>query len=232
MDIYFSVDDVFGSFLWLEKTNAKTIYESFVFSTLKGLHEKYGISIDAYCIYRIGNRSLSDVSDRWKSEFCQCGDWLRFGFHSFTDETNYNESSSEEIQTHYEIMKHEINRITGCDCMADMIRLHYFSGNKTVARTLRNLGVHVLLTADDDRKSYGLQEKELSELNRTGTYYDKETDMMYYRTDFRVENMENDCYEVPTVNNGRLCFFTHEPLLGRRDIVTRINDVLTKTVGE
>ena len=232
MDIHFSVDDVFGAFLWLEKTNAESIYDSFVFSALKALHERYGISIDAYCIYKIGDRSLADVSDKWKDEFLQNEDWLRFGFHALTDDSNYTEMSPEEIERHYRIMEYDIKRITGCENLSEIIRLHYFSGNKATSQKLRALGIRALLTADDDRISYGLAEDEVSQLSEKGVYYDPEIDMTYYRTAFRIEKMDGDYCKSMYERFEKLCFFTHEPLLNDHNIIARINEVLDKTVGE
>lgn len=65
MRVHFSVDDIFGSLKWLTKNQkeVKDIYASFVFSTLKELHEKYGIKVTLYCLYSDGEWCLEDISD-------------------------------------------------------------------------------------------------------------------------------------------------------------------------
>lgn len=130
MNVHFSVDDVLKSFGYLERINAVSIYESFVFSTLRDIHVRYNIPIDVYCMYKSGDCILSNISDRWKRELYETRDWLRFGFHAYSDDSNYNYVTEKEFEKQYTDFSREIKRITGQEELSEIIRLHYFSGNK------------------------------------------------------------------------------------------------------
>lgn len=232
MKIHFSIDDVLKSFCWLERTNATSIYESFVFSTLKDIHMRYNIPIDVYCMYQIGESSICEVSDRWRTEFEEAGKWLNFGFHAYKEDSNYNNASAKEVERQYKLVEKEIKRITGCKELADTVRLHYFSGNENVTLKLRELGVKALLCADDDRVSYGISQNVLKEC---GEWYDPKSDMIFLRTDFRVENtLELDVESVlkKAQNNEHIIFFTHEPLLRDEKILKRIYEILDMIEGD
>lgn len=229
VEINFSVDDVIGAFCWLERTNAQTIYESFVFNVLRDIHIRYGIKIDAYCIVKNNDKSLYNVSDKWIDEFKEAESWLRFGFHSYDMNSNYNNSFGEEILNEYRTFENEIKRITGHEKCSDMVRLHYFSGNRDVMYCLRKCGIKTFLTADDDRVSYGLDENAINSLNSCGKWRDDNDDIEYIKTDFRIEHvLDKSSQEIinSLVNKNPVNFFTHESFLNNDDIISKIYDFI------
>lgn len=231
MNIHFSVDDIFGSFMYLKKTNAKTIYDSFVFKTLRELHDEFAITISAYCLYSIEGRCLTEIPDQWKTELQMVENWLSFGFHGLHENSNYNNQSGSQIKEDYQKLEKEIKRITSHTQLSRIIRLHYFSGNKEVIRALKECGVAGLLAADDDRISYGLDRAVNAELRMNGCLHDRETEMDFFRTDFRVENIDEDgvsplIQEIKAQN--RVVFFTHEHYLGNERVVKNIKEILRK----
>lgn len=227
MRVHFSVDDIFGSLKWLTKNKreVKDIYDSFVFSILKELHEKYGIKVTLYCLYSDGEWCLEDISDEWKSEFEKNSDWLKFGFHCFNGEINYNQYRGGDIAVQYQKFIKQMVRIVGENSIANVLRLHYFSGNEEVVRTLRNQGIRGLLCADDDRISYGLSKTDNQIVIEKGYFYDEKLDCEFYRTDFRVEKIADDFVEIRDIieaERQRITFFTHEANLKDENIRKKI----------
>lgn len=235
MDIHFSIDDVIGAFDWLERTQADSIYDSFVFSNLRNIHNEFGIPMDAYCICETSTKNLHSVSDKWKDEFMQAEEWLKFGFHAFSDVSDYSNQTGKRVETEYRIFKSEIARITGHKQLSDTIRLHYFSGNGSVTRALRKCGVKYLLTADDDRISYGLEPENIRHINSNGNWNDVSSDIGFIKTDFRIENVLNmNCTEIANLlhDKNRICFFTHERLLSDARVIGKIYEILHGTIKE
>ena len=77
--MHISFDDVSKSLEELFSHNHPSIYSVEFFKDLKGLHEKYGACFSLY----VFSDKLDNVNDRYKMEFQQAKDWLRFNFHAY-----------------------------------------------------------------------------------------------------------------------------------------------------
>lgn len=225
-DIHFSVDDIFGCFRYLNnsRNEIRTIWDSTTFRILKEIHDYYGWNISLYCLYTDGEYNLDDFSDRFKKEFIECSEWMKFGFHAYSGDSNYNKYNPEDFQKEYKTTIDALERIVGKNSMTDCLRLHYFSGNKDVVRILKREGVKSLLSADDNRISYGLSEVETALLNNIGTYEDSDTGMVYIKTNYRLENLSNELTKLDLDNLEllRIELFTHEKYLTDSTIMKRI----------
>lgn len=233
MKVHFSVDDIFGSLWWLKENRAASIFDSFVFRNMRELHDLFGVKISAYCIFRIGKRCLSEIPDTWSSEFYENRHWLSFGFHGLHENSDYNEQTGEQIREDYNRLAKEIRRITAHERLDEWIRIHYFSGNRDVTEALRACGVTGLLAADDTRISYGLNKSALLQLQRDGYWFDQETKMNYYRTDFRVENIRDENLENfmdELKKQDRLIFFTHEHYLEDESVMKHIKMIFERVL--
>lgn len=217
MNIHFSVDDCIKAFVELTegKNTIKSIFETDTFSMAKLIHEHYGLPVSFYCMWTDGTTSLDKCTANYRSEFIANSDWLKFGFHCDTYETNYNDAFAGEAYNDYQKVISEVNRITGGYSITDKIRLHYFSGNKEVIRALtKDCGVKTLLSADDDRISYGLDASDNEILKSTGFFHDDETNCDFVRTDIRIENIKDVSDELKKIDGRQeATIFTHEKYL-------------------
>lgn len=235
MKLHFSIDDVFGAFRWLTKTDAESIYESFVFNTVKKIHKKYGIEITLYCMYKVGDYCLEDIPNKWIDEFVESSSWLKFGFHSYTDMSEYSRTSGNVIAEEYSKTITQLERITGGRNLANIIRLHYFSGNIEVLKALRKEGVQGFLCADDNRICYGLNKEENNMIRQEGHIYDECLKLDFYHTDFRLEHLENGYENVireKIRKQNQLVFFTHEPFLENENIYRKIENIFNIILEE
>lgn len=228
MYIHFSIDDVFGCFNWLNKVKSQSIYESFVFDSLKKIHSKYGIEITLYCLCTDGNNSLSDIPDIWKDEIYSERSWLHFGFHGFMPGSNYTNENAEIVKKQYDYFANQIYRIAGVTEPAKTLRLHYYSGNKEIIEMLYEKGIRTLLCADDSRISYGLESEQNNTVLKNGMYFDSCSGIKFLHTNFRVEKLEIvDLRDIEKmVKEEQLIFFTHETLLKDSKIVDKIYQIL------
>lgn len=219
---HFSIDDSFEIFSDL--TNNETEYDSIFknrwLSFYKHLHDTYGVVITCYVYYENGDINLSGVTDKFKKEFQENSSWLKFGFHSYGANDTFADTSAQTAKEQYDTVINELLRITGSEQSIDrVIRLHYYAGNAESIEAIRDTenGVVGLLSADDDRISYYLNDTENEFLRQVDRYVDWKKHMAILPTDFRIEKIENadeiisDLDAVPW-NSGtdELIFFTHE----------------------
>lgn len=215
--IHLSFDDVIGIFMELKEKDPSSIFELNTFDWLKDLHEKYGITVSCYVFYEDGDFNLSQVSGKYKSEFVQNSDWLRFGFHTKDASTDYIEKP---IVDDYSRTINELERIVGGESIDNFIRLQMFQCTYEEVQkltTLKKEPVTGLFTADDNRQSYYLSDDENSYIYSHEYFYDEDLNIWFASTDMRIEYIDNiktkiDELSTPAWNNQRNCLiiFTHE----------------------
>lgn len=211
---HLSFDDTIFLFKDLKGNDYDTIFDNPTLNWYKNLHDKYGIKISCYVFYEYKDFNLSQVSDTYRREFMENSSWLRFGFHTIDEYTNY---QSGEIVSDYEKTINESERIVGSESIDNIIRLHMFQGSYEEIRKLSKLKdqpIIGLLTSDDYRQNYYLDDKENSYICSHDEYFDKRNRLFFIRTDFRTENVENIDEEIDELseNNqlGDLVVFSHE----------------------
>lgn len=230
--IHYSVDDVFESFVNLSNNDYDSIFEEEHFSFLKKLHDEYGISVSGYVFFENGEYDLTDIPDDYALEFQENSDWLKFGFHSLNMETNYENEDAQKAKADYEKVIGELIRITGGKSAIDRtVRLHYYATSDEALEGFQTaeLGIERLLSPEDKRLAYNLDEEETSYLYQYD--YFKENGLEYIKTDVRLENLDNvdDFYNNFIQQNDlneMLVVFTHEPYLIDQEIQKKTYDLL------
>lgn len=228
--MHFSVDDTLECLLWLTDNSDKvnSIFDSPVFRFAKEIHDRYGLGVSFYCMFTNGELSLEAVLDKWKNEFQENAEWLKFGFHAYKMNSNYNDASREQITWEFEKVMEQLIRITGGgECITDVIRLHFCSGNSEVRSELVKHGVKVLLCADDDRINYGLSKDENEAVLTQGYYIDVEMNCIYVRTYIRVEEVENMEETIKSYHHTPfITIFTHEKWMKDKEAKEMIRGLL------
>lgn len=211
---HLSFDDTIFLFKDLKENDYDSIFDNPTLSWYKNLHDKYGIKISCYVFYEYKDFNLSQVSDKYRREFMENSSWLRFGFHTINEYTNY---QSNEILLDYEKTINELERIVGSEAIDNIVRLHMFQGSYEEIRKisrLKNQPVIGLLTSDDCRQNYYLDDNENSYIYSHDEYFDKRNRLLFIRTDFRTENVENIDEEINELSDtnqlGDLVVFSHE----------------------
>ncbi len=217
--IHYSVDDVFESLVNLSTNEYDSIFEEEHFSFLKKIHDKYGVNVSAYVFYEKEDYTLTDVTDKFSSEFQDNSDWLKLGFHSLNAETDYGNATAQEAKEDYEKVIDELTRITGGKSSIDTtVRLHYYSASDEALEGFidSQTGIEKLLSPEDKRLAYNLDEEQTSYLYQYDFFSAKGID--YIKTDARIENLDNvkkfynDFLQQDDLNDI-LAIFTHEKYL-------------------
>lgn len=220
--IHISIDDTITVFKDITDNSDKynSIFDNEMLNFFKLMHNKYGAVFSLYCYYEDGDFNLSQCTDKFADEFAENSNWLKIGFHNLSGEGNLSDAKGEEAENDYQKVITQLIRITGSEnCIDKIIRLQNFSGNKEAIDAINNTenGIIGLLTADDDRLSYYLDETR-------NTYIDKhdtlEDDNLYFvSTDLRLENTWNPYGDLVSISkdenqNKVIEVFTHEWQMG------------------
>ena len=227
---HFSIDDTILIFedLTEHRESYNSIFDNETLSYLKYLHETYGVVFSMYCFYEDEDFKLSQATDYFAAEFAENSSWLKFGFHGKNYSTLYNETDAETAAEDYNAVITELIRICGGEnCITKVVRLSGFQGNteSILAMAEQTDGIQGLLTADDDRGSYCLTEKQEKEVQQdTDIIVD---DMEYYATDFRIENIDDiNAIETKHANDPLWVVFTHEYYLDSNKYQWELEKVL------
>ena len=212
--VHFSIDDFYRALgdITINAATYTSIFDNTTFATLKTLHDTYGAIIICNC-YNYGYNGsneykIENVTTKFKQEFAQ-NDWLKFSYHQNYDET-YDSSTQANTVLEYYRKCHDAVLSWANECnWSYTIRLASYTGNDSIISTLANEGVLVVLSADDDRVSYGLSTTENNYLISNGYYY--KNNCLYVRTHFRYENATFNGDNFTNISNAVV--FTHEDYL-------------------
>lgn len=218
--IHISVDDTIELFEDISAKDYLSIFDNSTLKWMKSLHESYGAVFSCYVYYSDDDFDLVQCTSKYLSEFEENADWLRFGFHTVNESTDYENSSSEQILHDYQMTITELERIVGQDAIDNVVRLQGFSGNEDNIKALAqvdNQPIIGLLTADDTRVSYGLDENSNAYIYSHDEMYSPEYGVSFISTDLRIEFVDSITrkikeFDTDSWNNQLmdLIFFTHE----------------------
>lgn len=237
-----SIDDVEYLFFELISNQNKisSIFDTQLLGFLKKLHNLYGVKFTLFSYSEVNGFPISEMPLKFKSQFEESSDWLKFGFH--WPSRNYNPSISNErlnlsIKTFYSAL---IN-FAGRKSVSSFIRLHYFHCFDTKSVDFLSVSqicgkVILLAPSEESRPCYDLTESERKSLHETGVYM--KNDIEYAISDYRLESMNifhlpdslkikvnNIIYPPHLVNGCITSIYTHEWYLkgiGKRRFLSQL----------
>lgn len=217
---HFSVDDVWRIF------QKKGLALRF----LKSLFDEFGLVTSLY-IFSSPRANLKKFLAEIPSKSWSDYPWLRFGPHAPDYEHPFNTLTAEDQVNEIDNVCKGIKRIAGKNFLAETVRLHFFKGSKEACQQLAKFGVEALLTQDfhHNRISYYLPPRSVEKLNSQGFYFDKQTNLLFVKSSFRVEFRDNIKKDVEKhlQDHGFCVFYTHEEFLTDPKMQKRIKNVLS-----
>ncbi len=188
--VHISIDDVIEIFkdLTLHENTYKCIWENPILETLKQQHNLYGAVFSLYVYFENDTYSIDRTTAKFHDEFKQNSNWLKFGFHAYSEQRDYCDENEELLYMDYCKTVNELERIVGEEAIDRMIRIHRFAAGRKAVGKLEGL-IDGLLTADDGRISYSLSDGVCKYINGYGHYRDV-YGIQYIRTDIRLEWVE------------------------------------------
>lgn len=172
-----------------------SIFENKLLESLKELHDTYG------CVFTLNlfnqnsvtggtGFALSDMTNKFASEFADNAHWLKFAFHSAYSDTYCADLDDDTVMAHIREIYTQINRFAGYKSADRMVRFGFFSANKSLINSAVKSGLITgCYSADDNRaNNLGLTDLERFAVNSSGEYYDMKNNVMYYRTLSRFDS--------------------------------------------
>ena len=207
--VHFSIDDSDECFAELvrDSCSKESLFDYPHWSYYKSLHNRYGCKITLYAYEESVENVLQGRVNRYKSDFCNNVDWLKFGFHSSMADDPRN--GSQDWPAAYDKFNEDVEEFAGEESISNILRLSYFYAKPQDVAYIASKGGLTLLSADDDRISYDLTFDEDSALKASETF--TKNGVTYKVTDFRTERIS--CPLLTLLRNNKeddLIFFTHE----------------------
>ena len=184
--------------------------------------------VSLYCFYEKDGFDLSMATDKYKEEFSKNADWLKVGFHSYDEKSNYAIDNGTNALDDYNAVITQLLRITGSsECIDHVPRIHLYAGNKDTIQKWSNGGEdrpRGYLSADDDRDIYLFNSDQSKYIAQLDYYYDIWNGIYFVPTDIRLEKTDDLELSLTEKSNNRyLIFFTHEWALDK-DIYKKIEE--------
>lgn len=187
----FSVDDVIWSLADLTRNPEKypSVFDQPFFALFKRLHEKYGLTVRFNLFRRLDNEfglslfgpfTLQDMTDRYREEFRQNADWMRFAYHDEIEHGGL--MPAEEMLPSVDSVYEEVRRFAGEEALEDVLTtIHCVRIDHAAVKPLCERGMRCLMGLKrlENRISYGYSEEFCDVVHEYGFARDAETDMIY-----------------------------------------------------
>lgn len=193
----FSIDDNIFFLRDMCLYPTENIFENLYLGQLKKLHDEFGTKFTLNLFYETPERefNLSNVPDKWKSQFEDNSDWLRMTWHAqceFPDRP-YQYALPEKVERDYELIHEHVNRFAGEASWTVPTIVHWGELLPSVFGMLHKKGVNALsgyFVRDEQRYivSCGLDEARCAYMENHDAIMDWESGIVFTHTDIVFNN--------------------------------------------
>ena len=246
--LHFSIDDCYQILKDLadNQSSYSSCFDNPILGYLKELHDEYGSVFSLYIFYTNYSETwnLSSMPTKFKEEFREHSDWLKFGFHAKKGGDRYDNSKTpQETKEDYDNVANAIRDFASGNALDTVIRTGYYSGSLENLRAMRDTdgGAQGFLSSDDSRVAdMYLNAEQRESLRYCDDMYDNQENLYFIRTDLRMESYDNPVAELESrkenVNylgqHEVLTIFTHEPDLLDNSQQENMKDLMSWAVKE
>jgi len=181
----FSVDDNIWFLRDLSRGDYTSLFDHPYLTLYKDLHDRYGAKFQLNIYYETDGFDLSQMTDRYKSEWISNSSWLRLSFHARADAppVPYMESSYEEAFKDCSAVHKEIIRFAGEETLDRYTTIHYCQASKDALKGFKDAGILGLVGLfEPGRYCYNLCYDQFSEPYK----YDPDSGLFYFVNDMIV----------------------------------------------
>ena len=207
--VHFSIDDVSRSLRYVYEKNPKSIFDLRLYGTLKYWNEKYGLMVSLYCINEFEGFNIQSFPNAYAEELAENKEWLRFGFHSSTEQPFL-------LDSNYRVgFTNTVRKFKELDAgITDKIRLHSWFATAEQKRWLVSQGVEMIF--------YPCDEKDFC-FNKDGFFVDE--GLKHQATKCWIEKIEVINEKALYIGDGFISCFTHEWCFDEQ--VDRIQEIIS-----
>lgn len=210
--VHLSFDDCYLCLKDLSSDSTKyySVFEQPFFADLKDMHDATGAKFTLYTYEEVNDFDITQLPDKYVKELNENSDWLKIGYHA------KNPTITKDSIAIYQVFTESFSKVDsvlsakslGGGGKSSTIRLHFFYATQEETEYMRKHGIKKLLSADDDRVSYSLSEKDNKSLMQAETL--TKNGMKYVSTDLRIERDNVILGLWKNLNDEELVVFTHE----------------------
>jgi len=165
----------------------KSIFENPYLSFLKKVHDQFGTKIHLNLFYQTDGFNLSQMTDKYKSEWKDNAGWLRLSFHALQEfpDRPYLNAGYDQVKNDCILVKDQIRRFAGEELMGPVTTLHWGAANKEGCRALKDQGYRALAgyfsAEGPDTVSYYLNDENRLHINDRFIWKDNREEMILSR---------------------------------------------------
>lgn len=165
----------------------KSIFENPYLKFLKELHDKYGTKIHLNLFYQTDGFNLSQMTDKYKSEWKDNAGWIRLSFHAMQEfpDRPYLNAGYDQVKNDCILVKDQIRRFAGEELMGPVTTLHWGAANEDGCRALKDQGYRALAgyfnAEGPDPVSYYLSDEKRLQINNRFLWKDNRMELILSR---------------------------------------------------
>ena len=161
----FTVDDNIRFLKEIQENCYGSIFEHPYLAMYQRLHKEFGLCVQLNLFYRMEGFDLSQVSDRYYSEWQENSHWLKLSFHSELESVKpYENAGYDEVYEDCRKTHDQIRRFASPDALANTTTIHYCLLTEEGLRAVGDNYVEGLLglfgTDNEARTSYGIGDRD------------------------------------------------------------------------
>jgi len=145
----FSTDDniLFLKDLALNASKRTSIFDNEYIAFWRQMHGNYGVKVQFNIYYQTEGFNLSQMPDKYKSEWQENADWMRLTFHALQNDppNPYIRATYQEMQHDYSIVTREIERFAGRSLLSPYTTVHWGEATLEACKALRDCGIKGLV---------------------------------------------------------------------------------------
>ena len=194
-----SIDDNIWFLRDLHNDNPASLFDNAYLAFLKNVQDTYGTKIHLNLFYQTEGFNLSELSDKYKSEWEANAHWLRLSFHALGEfpDKPYINAGYDKVKEDCTLVDAAIKRFAGAASMSPFTTLHWGEATKEGVRAVKDLGYKGLLgyfgLYDElPGVSYYLEGNKREQVEKRFVWKDEETDMVFVRTSIVIDKEKMD----------------------------------------
>jgi len=184
-----------------------SIFENPFLSFLKQVHDTYGTKIHINIYYETEGFNISQLTDKYKSEWKANAGWLRLSFHAFANEPDrpYLNAGYEKVKHDCEMVINQVRRFAGDEITGPVTTLHWGEATVKGCRALRDAGYKCLpcdFNVDNNLPpcSYYLDVEKRRHINKRLIWKDNKEGIIFVRCAIIIDTKKPDQI-IPFLDN-------------------------------
>jgi hypothetical protein len=183
----------------LNAARYSSLFENPYLAFWREMNRKYGAKIHFNIYYETEGFNLSQMPEKFKTEWQQNCHWLRLTFHARANDPDrpYLNAPASQVIADYRLVTREIERFAGKPLLSPVTTIHWGELTREAAIALRKEGIKILpsyfeIRDGRPRVSYYLDLERVQYASRRDYWKDTQTDLLFVRHDIVMNTVPLD----------------------------------------